>query len=508
MKSTVSAVSAAVVSNTWQRALLTLLLVVAGLLAMYWPTAVSMVTIWSRSDTFAHGYVIAPISLWLIWRRRAELLALAPQLQWLPCLLLLPVSGLWAIADLAQVNVVKQLALVLMLPLSVWAVLGWRITRQMLFPLAFLLLMVPIGEIFLLPLMNFTADFTVAALRLTGIPVYRDGLSFMIPSGRWSVVEACSGLRYLIASFTLGLLYAYLTYQTSWKRLLFVLAAIVVPILANGLRAYLIVIVGHLSDMTLAVGVDHLIYGWLFFGIVMLAMYWVGAYWREDEVARTSSVAMIAADRPYIVFGALPILASAAVGLLALMALSRPYAGITPQIRLAPVAGWQADAAAAPDIAPDFGTPAASLQQSWRNADSTVGIYIAVYAGAKGETPLVSAGNRPFTDPSDHVWRLLSQSEAMSPVGPVKQMLIRSPEGTWLVQQAYMLDGKMLANDYLAKLEQIRSRLRGGFGEGAAVLAYVRVTDSNARAELQLADFWRSQYDGLARSIRTALHAQ
>jgi exosortase A len=145
-----------------------------------------------------------------------------------------------------------------------------------------LLFAVPFGEFLLPPLMEQTADFTVFALRATGIPVYREGLYFTIPSGNWSVVEACSGLRYLIASITLGFLYAYLTYHSIRRRAIFVVVSVIVPIVANWLRAYMIVMIGHLSSMKLAVGVDHLIYGWLFFGLVMLILFWVGSFWRED----------------------------------------------------------------------------------------------------------------------------------------------------------------------------------------------------------------------------------
>ena len=102
------------------------------------------------------------------------------------------------------------------------------------FPLAYLLLAVPFGEALIPPLIDFTADFTVTALQLTGIPVYREGSFFTIPSGNWSVVEACSGLRYLIASFTLGTLYAYLTYRSLKRRLIFIALSVIVPIIANG----------------------------------------------------------------------------------------------------------------------------------------------------------------------------------------------------------------------------------------------------------------------------------
>ena len=101
-------------------------------------------------------------------------------------------------------------------------------------------------------LMESTADFTVSALVLTGIPVYREGHQFIIPSGAWSVVEACSGVRYLIASLMVGALFAYLNYRSMRRRWLFMGVALVVPIVANWVRAYLIVMIGHLSNNKLA----------------------------------------------------------------------------------------------------------------------------------------------------------------------------------------------------------------------------------------------------------------
>jgi exosortase/archaeosortase family protein len=153
--------------------------------------------------------------------------------------------------------------------LAVPAVFGWAVARELTFPLLFLFFAVPVGEFMVPPMMEWTADFTVKALQLTGIPVYREGLQFVIPSGNWSVVEACSGVRYLIASFMVGTLFAYLNYRSSKRRVIFMLVSLAVPIVANWLRAYLIVMVGHLSDNKLAAGVDHLVYGWVFFGVVI-----------------------------------------------------------------------------------------------------------------------------------------------------------------------------------------------------------------------------------------------
>ena len=178
-----------------------------------------------------------------------------------------------------------QFALVATLILAIISTLGISVSRQIAFPLAFLLLSVPIGDFMMPKLMEWTAWFTVLALRASGIPVYQEGLQFVIPSGNWSVVEACSGIRYIIASVTVGTLFAYLNYVTLRRRLIFIAISFIVPVIANWLRAYMIVMIGHLSGNKLAVGVDHLIYGWVFFGIVIMAMFAIGARWSENAPA-------------------------------------------------------------------------------------------------------------------------------------------------------------------------------------------------------------------------------
>ena len=70
-----------------------------------------------------------------------------------------------------------------------------------------------------------------------------------------------------------------------WRRLVFIALSIIVPIIANGIRAYLIVMIGHLSNNRLATGVDHVIYGWVFFGFVMMLLFWIGSQWREPDAA-------------------------------------------------------------------------------------------------------------------------------------------------------------------------------------------------------------------------------
>ena len=278
MGSGVSSVVLTVRHSLWAAGLFGL-----ALLLVYQQTALSMVAIWSRSDTFAHGFLILPISLWLVWILRERIVPLRPSPSPAVLLLLVPGVAAWILATLVDVAVVQQLAMVGILIVGAWAVLGHRLAAALAFPLGFLFFAVPIGEGLIEPMMEFTATTTVWLIRATGIPVYREGLYFSLPTGHWSVVEACSGVRYIIASITVGTLFAYLNYVSWWRRGLFFVAACIVPVFANTARAYIIVMLGHMSNMEIATGADHLVYGWVFFGVVIFILFWLGSFFREES---------------------------------------------------------------------------------------------------------------------------------------------------------------------------------------------------------------------------------
>ncbi|REL25198.1 exosortase A [Thalassotalea euphylliae] len=254
-----------------------------GWVLVFWDGIAGMEAIWRRSDTFAHGYFILPIVIWLLYRDRAYLMSARAQSTWLPLPFLLMGCFVWLFAFAADINVLSQLAAVLVLVSLVWMLIGNHLAWRYKFPLAYLLFAVPMGENLIPDLQDITAWITVFLLKVHGIPVFRDGWYIQIPTGMFEVAVACSGIRYLIASMAVGTLYAYLTYRSFKKQLLFVVFAFLLPILANGVRAYLIVIIAHYSDMKYATGADHLVYGWIFFGFVIMLMFWVGGKFADPE---------------------------------------------------------------------------------------------------------------------------------------------------------------------------------------------------------------------------------
>ncbi|MGZ5203108.1 MAG: exosortase A, partial [Telluria sp.] len=370
--------------------------------ALYFGTVRSMVAVWNSSDTFAHGYAILPISLWLIWRRR-ENFSLYPPAPWAPGLLLVALLGAgWLAAQLGEVQVVSQYTFVALFPAIALTLFGPRLAGSLAFPLLFLLFAVPFGEMFVAPLIQFTADFTVAAVRATGIPVLRSGTRFELPSGNWSVVEACSGIRYLISSITLGCLYAYLTYRSTLRRALFLGLSVVVPIVANGLRAYMIVMIGHLSGMALATGVDHLIYGWLFFGLVMFIMFWIGSFWREDtEPASATAAAAGAPLAPVVERGAgsrIPAMAGCVLAVCALWPALAAY-GERVNHNPAPVElgelaiGWPQVASFA-DWKPAYMEPDVAIRRSYQRDATPVALTLLYYRNQNRSKSLISSLNR------------------------------------------------------------------------------------------------------------------
>ena len=448
-------------------------------LLLYFPTAASIVAIWQRSETFAHGFVIVPLSVWLIWRRRAELQNLPVAPYW-PALLLLAVGGAaWLLGTIGGVSIVRQFALAAMLPLSVLAVAGRRIARVIAFPLLFLLLGVPFGEVFIDPLIALTANFTVDAVRASGIPVFREGNSFSLPTGNWSVVEACSGVRYLISSFTLGCLYAYLSYRSARRRALFVLFSILVPILANGLRAYFIVMIGHLSGMTLAVGVDHLIYGWVFFGIVMFLLFWVGSFWREDGPA-----APLAAAAPASVTWPSPArtgaVAAAVAFSLALWPLYGSYLGRPAPHAQAPVSlasftpAWE-PAARAGQWQPQFKGASAELHQSYLNDGQAVALDVFFYRSPPAGTELISSSNRLVAREAEKLWRHETPVTRTEVLGArrlaLREVLLFDNSGNkTLAWHWYWIDGTATASPYTGKLLQLQQKLMSKRDDGAALV--------------------------------------
>lgn len=493
----------------WRAVGLAVAVSLAAVAGVYWDTLASIVLIWSRSGTFTHGFLIVPIVVYLVWRQRASLRGLMPQPAPVALLFLAGTVLLWCAGRLLVVNVLEHFAVVMMIPALLWWQLGNAVMRRLIFPMAYLLFAVPFGEFLVPHLQDITATISVRALQLTGIPVLWEGRYFYIPSGNFEVAEACSGVRYLIASLALGTLYAYVTYHSMWRRAAFIALAIMVPVIANGMRAYGIVMIAHLSDYQFAVGVDHFLYGWVFFGAVMLLLFWLGNYFRDAPGLATAGGSAAAAaagtvSKPGWGWGGMALAIVLSGSLLNFWLQRGGSAPATFDLRLPPGAGhWSGPHPSIDSWLPEFHGATAQQRAEYRRAADAVQVYVAYYAQQRSGAELVNSENTLFDNLNER--RLGENVETLTGADgvswTVRALRIHTRHGERLIWSWYVVAGHPAVNPLAAKLYEARARIVGGRG-GSALIALATGDAENAEvAQARLQEFLNDMRQPLNASV-------
>lgn len=243
--------------------------------------------IWYISEIFTHGFFIIPGAMYFIWRERSLLVDLQPKANYWVLVLIVPFILLSLLGRVGGIQVFEHAAAFIVLTLLFWFLLGNKIVKVIWFPLCFVLFSIPVGEELVPFLQKITADIAVFLLGLTAVPSFNSGLYIEIPQGKFVVAEACSGIRFFVGSIVFGAVYAHLSYRSFKRKCTFMLLAIFIPIIANALRVFTIVLIGHFVDMKYASGADHLVYGWVFFGIVLFLLILLGETFREKTTAHS-----------------------------------------------------------------------------------------------------------------------------------------------------------------------------------------------------------------------------
>lgn len=477
-------------SARWRAAGLALLVFLAVIISFYWSTLCAMAAQW-HSSTYSHGYVIFPASLYIIWKRRKILGALTPTpSMWATPLLILATFG-WLLGNLTTTAVVEQFCAIATIIGVAWGILGTAAMRALLFPLAFLIFALPLGDGLIPGLQDFSARFAVKLLSASGIPVLLEGRYITVPHGKWEVAEVCSGVRYLMASLAVGFLFAGVIYRSWARRVGFFLASAIIPILANGVRIYAIVAIGYLGGDRLALGVDHVLAGLVFFSIIMLLLFLIGMRWREDQKREGPSVGgpeeftpirdqvKVPIETAY--FG--PRAGLLLAGMLVLIAVGPlsakylwSYQPGPEEVRLAGPAVSAPWSASERDNLPweaQFQSPTVELRRTYEAGSQTVKLYMAYYGGGQSGGKLVSSMNQLYDRAR---WLRISEGRKLAEVDDksirMHEVFVQSVNSSLVIWHCYWVDGVFTGNDYLAKLLQAKARLfESRQGSVAIVLA-------------------------------------
>jgi exosortase A len=464
---TTSAASAQANASVPRGTRIAYLAAVAGLIAIpliFIDAAMSMFSTWMNSSTFNHGPLIPALAIYLAWRRRDHVAAVPTRFEWTGLVAVAGAIGVWLVGRLSETTVIQQFALVFTMQAFIFCVLGRHVFWQLLFPCFYLIFAVPFGAELVPPLQNITAFFVVTLLRLAGVPVFIDGVFIATPAGNYLVAEACAGLRYLISTVALGLVFANLTFSSWQRRTIFMGLSLFVPIIANGIRAFLIVFVAYLSNNEIAAGIDHIIYGWVFFTFVTFLLFGVGYAMREpldeDDVPRpvgeggawTGSVAGA---------GATVVLALAAL-IFAESATARTTpidsAVVPPEF-----AGFWKAPSRPNEWAPVFAGADLQLDQAYERNGVRFGFHVGVYAHERQGATAVTVEHR--FEPSS-AWKsgAPKRLETSTPDGPISVTAVPvSSAGYYrVIWYWYWVGGEFTGSPYVAKLLRLRSLLTGG----------------------------------------------
>ena len=261
----------------WRAPLVRLSLAWIALVAWFWRDWADMVGQWWNSSTYNHILLVPFIVGWLALMRASELSRLEPRAWWPGLIVVAGALFLWVLGAVSGLNIARQAAAVIALQAVAVTMLGPRASAGLVFPLAYMLFLVPFGDELVPALQMITAKLTIGLTHLSGIPAEIDGVFIDTPAGLFEVAEECSGVKFLIAMVALGTLVAHVCFQRWGRRIAFLSVAIVLPILANGVRAWGTIFIAQYQGVEFAKGFDHIFYGWVFFAIVMaglLAMGW------------------------------------------------------------------------------------------------------------------------------------------------------------------------------------------------------------------------------------------
>ena len=243
---------------------------------LFWRTWVFSLQYWWDSWTYGHGILILPLSVYLIWNKRAYF-QLANKTPNIPGLLALSFfCFVWWFASLTDIEIILQLAFIGILIGIFWSLKGWKVTSVYLLPLMLPIMALPVWTPIVPVLQYITTHVVANVLHWLSIPVYVESHYIRIPEGKISIEEVCAGLRYLLAAMTVALVYVYLYLHRTKYQLIYLSVVVILSLAVNWVRVFVVILAGHLTNMTHYLVHNHANFGWWLFAFTLIPIFWAG----------------------------------------------------------------------------------------------------------------------------------------------------------------------------------------------------------------------------------------
>ena len=279
------------------RALLPFLVALLSLLLLVFPTLADIFNRWLKFDeSYSHGLLLLAVSVWLTFRvsTRNALQAGFYPLWLLPFGLALAAYGL---GDILRLEALSQLTVVPLLLGLLAIFLGWHQVKLFIIPVGVLIFTVPFWDYLSWSLQLITVEFNRLLLGLFDIDFEVEGVYvYLIGVGAFEVANGCSGLRYLLVGQSLALLYGELNFRRLRSRVVFFLTAVLFALLANWIRVFVIIYMGHETNMQSSLIDDHEAFGWWVFAGTLVPLFYIGYRMEASQGATEEATAELSSE--------------------------------------------------------------------------------------------------------------------------------------------------------------------------------------------------------------------
>ena len=257
----------------------------------YFPVLKSLVSTWMYSDEYSHGFIILPISLYIIWNRRHALAAVKTKTSWFYCIPFLIFLCIYLITSFARITTFAALTFPLTISGLILFLWGPKMVKQTIFPVFFLILMIPVPDqiytSFTIHLQLLVSKISVFFAAAVDVPIYREGNVIHLPGHTLQVVQACSGIRSLITLLTLCIIVGYFGFKSYLLRIILSIAAVPIAIVVNVIRVFLMIMALYRFNYDLTADSVHSYFGLAVFliALIMILVVYKGLdRWERDII--------------------------------------------------------------------------------------------------------------------------------------------------------------------------------------------------------------------------------
>ena len=248
----------------------------AAVVWLYAGVVPGLVRQWANDEDYSHGFFVVPLAAYFLWERRQQLRDADPHPSAFGLLVLAGSLVCFIAGQFGSELFLSRVSLIGVVAGLVLFLGGWRHLRLAAFPLAFLLLMVPLPEIIFnritFPLQMLASQVGETMIAASGVPVMREGNILLLPNRTLEVAEACSGIRSLMSLTMLAIVLGYFTERRTWARVAIALAAVPIAVVANAVRVAGTGLASYWISPAAAEGFFHTFSGWLMFIVALGAL--------------------------------------------------------------------------------------------------------------------------------------------------------------------------------------------------------------------------------------------